>query len=141
MREITERHTADPNCAGCHARIDPYGYTMESYDPIGRWREQDVPDKVLNTRVKVPDGSNLDGVEGLRAYLLGKRRDAFVHQFCRKLLGFALGRGTQLSDEPLLAEMQAKLAANQYRVSIAIESIVLSRQFREIRGRDAVLEE
>ena len=82
-----------------------------------------------------------DGVEGLKAYLLGKRRDAFVHQFCRKLLGFALGRGVQLSDEPLLAEIQAKLAANQYRVSIAIESIVLSRQFREIRGRDAVIEE
>lgn len=141
MREITERHTADPNCAGCHARIDPYGYTMESYDPIGRWRDQDVPDKALNTRVTVPDGSDLDGVEGLRGYLLGKRRDAFVHQFCRKLLGFALGRGTQLSDEPLLAEMQAKLAANQYRVSIAIESIVQSRQFREIRGRDAVVEE
>jgi len=46
-----------------------------------------------------------------------------------------------LSDEPLLAEMQAKLAANQYRVSIAIEGIVHSRQFREIRGRDATVEE
>jgi Protein of unknown function (DUF1592)/Protein of unknown function (DUF1588)/Protein of unknown function (DUF1585)/Protein of unknown function (DUF1587)/Protein of unknown function (DUF1595)/Planctomycete cytochrome C len=141
MREITERHTADPKCASCHARIDPYGYTMESFDPIGRWRDSDVPDKRLDTKVKVPDGSEIDGVEGLRAYLLGKRRDAFVQQFCRKLLGFALGRGTQLSDEPLLAEIQAKLAANQYRVSIAIESIVQSRQFREIRGRDAVVEE
>jgi len=141
MREITERHTADPNCSGCHARIDPYGYTMESFDPIGRWRDSDVPDKRLDTKVKVPDGSEIDGVEGLRAYLLGKRRDAFVQQFCRKLMGFALGRGTQLSDEPLLAEMQAKLAANQYRVSIAIEGIVHSRQFREIRGRDATVEE
>ncbi len=141
MREITERHTADPNCSSCHARIDPYGYTMESFDPIGRWRDSDVPDKRLDTKVKVPDGSEIDGVEGLRAYLLGKRREAFVQQFCRKLLGFALGRGTQLSDEPLLTEMQAKLAANNYRVTIAIESIVQSRQFREIRGRDATVEE
>ncbi|MFM9194389.1 MAG: DUF1585 domain-containing protein, partial [Planctomycetia bacterium] len=61
----------------------------------------------------------------------------FVRVFCRKLLGYALGRGVQLSDEPLLDEMAARLAADGYRVSVAIDAIVTSPQFRMIRGRDA----
>jgi hypothetical protein len=48
-----------------------------------------------------------------------------------------LGRGTQLSDEPLLTEMQEQLAKNEYRFSVAVETILRSPQFREIRGRDA----
>ncbi|HEX3132008.1 MAG TPA: DUF1592 domain-containing protein, partial [Planctomycetota bacterium] len=141
VRQITERHTADPKCSSCHARIDPFGYTLESFDAIGRWREQDLAGRPLDTVAKVANGIELRGVDGLRDYLLNTRRDAFVKQFCRKLLGFALGRSVQLSDEPLIVEIQAKLAANHWRVSIAIDSIVLSRQFREIRGRDAVFEE
>ena len=58
-----------------------------------------------------------------------------MRQFCRKLLGYALGRGVQLSDEPLLDEMQRRLETNDYRVSAAVETIVRSRQFREIRGQ------
>jgi hypothetical protein len=68
--------------------------------------------------------------------LLTERREAFVGQFCRKLLGFALGRQMQLSDQTLLEDMQASLKANGYRVGTAIELIVRSRQFREIRGRE-----
>ena len=81
------------------------------------------------------DGSQFEGIEGLKAYLLTARREAFLKQFCRKLLGFALGRSTQLSDEPLLAEMRAVLAGNSYRFGSAVEVILRSRQFREIRGR------
>jgi hypothetical protein len=57
-----------------------------------------------------------------------------VRHFCRKLLGFALGRAVQLSDEPLLDEMIERLHKNDYRFSAAIETIVLSKQFRMIRG-------
>ena len=87
------------------------------------------------------DGDEFKGLDGLRNYLLTKRRDAFVRQFCRKLLGYALGRAVQLSDEPLLADMQSELAENGYRVDVAEEKIVLSRQFREIRGIETALGE
>jgi hypothetical protein len=60
-----------------------------------------------------------------------------VRQFCRKLLGYALGRSVLLSDDPLLDEMQTQLAANDFRVMTAVEQVVTSRQFREIRGREA----
>ena len=64
-----------------------------------------------------------------------------VRQFCRKLLGYALGRGVMLSDKPLLTEMQRQLAAHEYRFSTAVETILRSQQFREIRGMEMASEE
>jgi hypothetical protein len=92
--------------------------------------------RAIDTKAVFKDGTKLDGLEGLREYLVTKRRADFVRQFCRKLLGYALARGVQLSDEPLLDEMMERLEKNGYRMSIAIETIVRSRQFREIRGKD-----
>lgn len=136
VRELTEKHTADPRCAGCHARIDPFGYTLERYDAIGRHRDKDLGNRPINDRARVKDGTDLQGLEGLRTYLLTKGRSAFVRQFSKKLLGYALGRAVQLSDEPLLTDMQTRLAATGYPVRTVVDMIVGSRQFREIRGRD-----
>jgi hypothetical protein len=135
VRQLVEKHTSDPRCASCHVRIDPFGFALERYDAIGRYRERDLADRPVDTKSTLPDGSAIDGLDGLRDYLLTDRRDAFVRQFCRKLLGYSLGRGVLLSDEPLLDEMAARLKASDHRVSAALETIVLSRQFREIRGQ------
>jgi hypothetical protein len=141
VRQLVEKHVSDPKCAVCHARIDPYGFALENFDAIGRYRETDVGDRPIDARSQLSDGTLLDGFAGLQNYLVTVRRDAFVRQFCRKLLGYALGRSVQLSDEPLLAEMQAELNANEFRVASAVETIVRSPQFREIRGRASVTEE
>lgn len=140
MRQLVEKHSSDPRCAVCHQRIDAFGFSLESFDAIGRRREKDLGDRVIDTRVKTMDGTQFADVEGLRSYLLTQRRDAFLRQFCRKLLGYALGRAVQLSDEPLLTEMQTQLKAWDYRFTVAVETIVRSRQFREIRGRLAANE-
>jgi len=87
------------------------------------------------------DGAELDGLDGLRDYLLTKRRDAFLEQFCRKLLGYSLGRGVLLSDRPLISEMRDQLKSHKYRIGAAIETIVRSKQFREIRGKEMASEE
>ena len=87
------------------------------------------------------DGSEFDGLDGLRNYLLTKRRDAFLKQFCRKLLGYSLGRGVLLSDGPLISEMRDQLKSHDYHISAAIETIVRSKQFREIRGKEMASEE
>jgi hypothetical protein len=135
-RQLIERHSSDPACAKCHARIDPYGFALEGFDAIGRYRETDTAGLAIETRAKLPDGQEVDGLAGLRGYLLGTRRRAFVRQFCRKLLGYGLGRAVQLSDEPLLARMARELAEKEWRFHVAVEAIVRSRQFREIRGAD-----
>jgi hypothetical protein len=137
VRQLVEKHANDAKCANCHQRIDPLGFSLEAFDAIGRRREKDLGDRPIDTRARAMDGAQFDGLDGLANYLLTARREAFVRQFCRKLLGFALGRSTQLSDEALLAEMRATLISNGYRVGPAIEVIVRSRQFREIRGRES----
>ena len=136
VRQLVEQHSSNAKCAVCHQRIDPFGFSLEGFDAIGRLREKDMGDRPIDARVKAMDGARFEGLEGLKDYLLTTRREAFVRQFCRKLLGFALGRQMQLSDETLLEDMQAALKANGYRVGSAIEAIVRSRQFREIRGRE-----
>ena len=128
-RELIELHSSEPACARCHAKIDSYGFALEQYDAIGRLRPQSV-----DTIATLFDGTDVDGIEGLRGYLLGSRRQDVVRQFCRKLLGYALGREIQLSDEPLLEEMQKQLAENNYRFSVAAAIIVGSPQFQQIRG-------
>ena len=134
-RELIEKHSSVPACAKCHARIDPYGFALEQYDVLGRVRPVQI-----NTKSTLLSGTEIEGMSGLRDYLLTHRRDDVVHQYCRKLLGFALGREVQLSDEPLLADMQNKLKQNDYRFNVAVEAIVLSRQFRHIRGQESPTE-
>ncbi|MDA0589854.1 MAG: DUF1592 domain-containing protein [Planctomycetota bacterium] len=135
-RQMIERHSSDAACAKCHQRVDPLGFALEGFDAIGRRRERSQTGLAIDTKTTLADGHELVGLTGLRTYLLEQRRQAVVGQFCRKLLGYALGRETQLSDQPLLAQMQQKLAENGYRTSTAVLAIVQSRQFREIRGRN-----
>ncbi|MCH7685486.1 MAG: DUF1592 domain-containing protein [Planctomycetes bacterium] len=134
-RALIEQHSSVAACAKCHARIDPYGFALENFDAIGRLRDVDSTGRAIDTRTTLIDGTKIDGLEGLRNYLLTERRDEFVRQFCRKFFGYALGRAVQLSDEPLLDEMMQGLVKNDYRFSVAVETIVLSDQFRKIRGK------
>ena len=136
-RELTALHTQDARCAGCHARFDPFGFALEGFDAIGRRRDTDVAGRPIDTAATLPDGTRIDGHAELASYLAGPRSADFLRQFCRKLLGYALGRGIQLGDEPLLGEMQARLKAADGRVSAAVETIVTSPQFRSIRGAEA----
>jgi RNAse (barnase) inhibitor barstar len=129
-RQLIEKHSSDAGCAKCHRKIDPFGFALEQFDTDGSLRTE-----LVDTKTVAQDGSKLEGIEGLREYVLNHRRKDFVNQFCRKLLGYALGREIQLSDQPLLDEIQQKLAQNDYRFSTAVEAIVLSKQFRSIRGQ------
>jgi mono/diheme cytochrome c family protein len=140
VRELVERHSRDPKCAMCHAKVDPFGFALEAYDAIGRRRDRDLGDHAIRTEATLQDGTTFEGLDGLRDYLLVQRREAVSRQFSRKLLGYALGRAVQLSDTPLLDEL-TKIVADGGRFSAVVEAIVRSPQFREIRGRDTVVAE
>jgi hypothetical protein len=135
VRELVERHSRDAKCAVCHTRIDPIGFSLEAYDAIGRQRTTDLGDRPVEVDAKMKDGTEFSGLDGLRTYLLTKRRDTIARQFSRKLLGYALGRGVQLSDEPLLEEITRIVSSNR-PIGDVVEAIVRSPQFREIRGRE-----
>lgn len=124
-RQLIELHSSDTRCAGCHKRIDPYGFALEGFDTIGRLRQAD-------TKSITFDGAAIDGMAELRNYLLNQRHEDFLRQFNRKLLGYALGRSVQLSDQPLLDRL---VATDNAEIGKIIEQIVLSPQFQQIRGQ------
>jgi hypothetical protein len=141
VRQITERHSSDPKCFGCHARIDAYGYALESFDAIGRLRQLDLGSRPIDARVSLPNGVTIDGAAGLRDHLITLRQEEFLRSFCRKLLGYALGRGLKLSDNPLVADMMQSLRQNGYRFTAALDPLLDSPQFLRQRGLEATREE
>lgn len=137
-RQLVERHTRQQECAVCHVRIDPFGFALEKYDPIGRFRVKDSAGQPVDAKSKLKDGTEFEGIDGIRDYLLAKKKDVVTRLFCKRLLGYALGRAVTLSDTSLLDEMVAELNKNGGRVSAAVQAIVRSPQFRTVRGTDFV---
>ena len=136
IRQLVEKHAELPQCAICHQRIDPLGFALEEFDTIGRQRDQDIAGRPIDAEAQLQNGFRFAGMDGLKNYLLTERKDDFTKQFCRKLLGYALGRRILLSDRQLLQEMAAALDHHEGKVSAAILVIVRSKQFQFIRGSE-----
>ncbi len=127
VRERLAQHRANPSCAGCHSRIDPLGFALENYDPIGRWRDEEAGKPVDNS-AEMPDGHKFSGPQELRAVLMGKQ-DLFLRNITSKLLGYALGRGLNLYDQCTVDAIVAEVKNNKYSSRRLIEAIVLSPPF------------
>jgi mono/diheme cytochrome c family protein len=136
LRQMLERHRADPNCAACHARFDSFGLAFETFDPVGRHRTSDLRGRTVDVRATFPGGTEGEGLLGIQQYIRDHRQDDFVHGFVSKLLAYALGRSVAISDEPLIREIGSKLARDGSRFETVVESIVTSRQFLNKRGRE-----
>ena len=141
LPQLLARHRESKSCASCHQRFDSIGLVFEGYGPIGERRDHDLGGRPIAAQATFPDGSQGQGLDGLRQYLSQRRQDDFVDNLCRKLLVYALGRGLMLSDEPFIKAMRSKLAADGYRFESLILSIVSSRQFLDRRGRDDAREQ
>lgn len=137
LREALMQHRTDSACAVCHERIDPLGFALESFDPIGRFRAADESGGAIDDTGEMPGGITFKGFAGLRDYIQ-KNEAQFTSQFCRKLLGYALGRQTLPSDRKLLAQMQASLKSQNSHFSAAVLDIITSRQFLHRRSESAV---
>lgn len=138
LRQMLERHRANPSCAGCHARFDSFGLAFEKFDPVGSLRSHDLAGRTVDARASFPGGVDGEGVDGIRQYIRDRRQDDFVRGFIGKMLAFALGRSLALSDEPLVDDINARLAAGGYRFETIVDSIVTSRQFLNKRGQEVV---
>jgi mono/diheme cytochrome c family protein len=129
LRQMLERHRANPSCAACHARFDSFGLAFETFDPVGERRTSDLAGRAVDARATFPGGVEGEGVPGIRQFIRAHREANFVRGFASKLLAYALGRSLALSDDLLIEEMGRKLAGNGYRFETVIDSIVTSRQF------------
>lgn len=134
VRQRLEAHRREAACRNCHERIDPLGFALESYDPLGRWRESYRDGQAIETSAKLSNGNEIDGPDGLRGYLR-EREGLFRRTLCRKLLGYALGRRESIHDVMLVERMLEDLQ-DDGRFGTLVERIVTSRQFR-FRRTDA----
>lgn len=136
VRERLKAHRRNAKCVNCHARIDPPGFALEHFDPIGRWREHYRDGKTIDDSATTREGAAIAGFSGLREYLEG-HEEQIMRNFSKKLLGYALGRSLSPTDQELIEEMVDTLQTGSGRVSDAVLKVVLSKQFRYRRREES----
>jgi hypothetical protein len=128
LRERMEQHRASPTCAGCHKVLDPLGFALENFDGVGAWRTREAG-LAIDASGMLADGSKVDGVVALRNALVA-RSDIFVQTLTEKLMIYALGRGLQYYDRPVVRGIVRQAAKHDYRFSSLIMGIVTSTPFQ-----------
>jgi mono/diheme cytochrome c family protein len=128
MRETLEAHRANPVCASCHKIFEPMGIALENFDAVGGWRTLEDGSPIDASGVLV-DGTKVENVVSLRKWLEG-RSDQFVRVVAEKLLIYALGRGVEFQDMPMVRAIVRGAAPGQYRFSSLVLGIVKSDPFQ-----------
>ena len=127
MRERLALHRASPACASCHRIMDPLGFALENFDPIGAWRTRDSG-TVIDASDSLFDGTAVDGPSSLRQYL-EKSEDLFVGNFARNLMMFALGRVLQPTDMAAVRRVALRASTHDNEFSAFVLGIVSSPPF------------
>ncbi len=133
VRERLEKHRSNPACASCHALIDPLGFGLENFDPIGALRKEENGSPLDTTGV-LTTGQTFRNAPELAEVILKDKREAFVRCLTKKLFTYALGRSPQAYDRPTLDSISAKLAKDDYRFQTLITSLIDSLPFQKRRG-------
>ena len=128
MRERMQQHHANPVCATCHRIFEPIGFSLENYDAIGLWRT-DEAGAPIDPAGQFVDGSRIDGPASLRDLLL-RYSPQYVRNVTEKLLTYALGRGIEYGDMPLVRSIVRDAAGGNYRFSSLVLGIVKSAPFQ-----------
>jgi hypothetical protein len=135
LRERMERHRNSPVCASCHQRMDPLGFALENFDAVGKWRTT-ADGAPIDPSASFPDGSRFEGPTGLRALMVSHRED-FVRTLTGKLLAYAIGRGLDHHDLPVIRTIVREAAPADYSWSSIIAGIVRSAPFSMALASDA----
>lgn len=129
VREQLEEHRKNPDCASCHALLDPLGFALENFDGVGMYR-YDEDDKPIDASGELIDGTKFKGLGELKKALAG-RKDQFTRAFAEKLLTYALGRGMRLADNCVVDDVAKAAQDDGYRPKAMIHAIVQSDAFRK----------
>jgi len=132
MRERMEEHRQNAACAGCHKMMDPIGFALENFDAVGKWRTTESG-KPLDVSGELTDGSKLSGVTSLRE-ALNRYSPQFLQTFAEKLLTYALGRGVEYQDMPVVRSIVRQAAVHEYRFSSIVQAVVTSDVFQNNGG-------
>ncbi len=132
LRQQLELHRAQAECAGCHQRMDPLGFGLENFDPIGRWRDELRGDPI-DASGELPGGASFTGPEELKDILL-EQKEAFSRNLSERMLGYALGRGIEYFDRPAVDELIRTLSENEFRSLPFLQAVAASYPFQHRRN-------
>jgi len=135
LRQRLELHREKPECKGCHERIDPLGFGLESYDAIGRWRTA-VGEVPVDTAGKLLSGESFNGVAEMKQVLV-RREAEITRNLAERLLAYALGRGVEPSDLPTIRRIVAAAEKDNFRTGTLVAEVVRSLPFRYRLGEKA----
>jgi len=127
LRARMEQHRTDPNCAACHKIFEPLGLAMENFDGVGAWRATEAGLPIDTTGV-TNDGVALDGIRSLREFAL-QNGDVFAQSVTEKLLTYAIGRGLEYEDMPLVRSITHDAADDDYKFSSLLMGVIQSPAF------------
>ena len=133
VRERMIQHRADPVCASCHVKMDPLGFSLEQFDGIGKWRDSGEDGLPVDSTAIFPDGTTFHGPAGLRALLM-EQSDEFVRAATEKMLTYALGRGIEYYDQPVVRDILRESEMDNFSWSSIILGIVNSTPFQMRRS-------
>lgn len=128
LRQKTELHRENPACAACHRVMDPLGFGLENFDPIGRWRERDDFGKPVDAIGELPGKQRFTSPKELRTILM-RRKDVFVRTLTKRMVTFAFGRTVSGYDEVVVDDIADAVIANGYRLDDLIQRVVSSYPF------------
>jgi hypothetical protein len=132
LRERMEEHRSKPGCASCHRLMDPLGFGLENYGPLGAWRDKDGSHAVEATG-QLTSGQMFEGSAALITILSQEKRELYHKCLTRKLLTYALGRGLDYYDKCAVNEILGKLEKDD-RFQTLIMAVVESVPFQKRRG-------
>jgi hypothetical protein len=127
MRERMEAHRENPACQGCHRLMDPIGFALESFDAVGRFRTMEN-NQPIDTSGVLYDGTEINTADDLSAFLLNYK-DSFLRNATQRMLTYALGRGIEYEDMPLVRKVQAEAAQDDFRFHALVKAVVQSEAF------------
>jgi hypothetical protein len=129
VREQLELHRANAVCASCHRVIDPVGFALENFNPVGQWRATGEDGAPLDTGGVLADGSKVDGPAALREAILS-RPEAFATVLTERMMTYALGRRVEPSDMPVVRRIVRAAARGNYQFGALVMGIVESAPFQ-----------
>ncbi len=139
LRQRMEAHRTNPICSSCHTIFEPLGLALENFDPVGAWRLTDSGN-VIDPTGYAPDGTYLEGVQSLRG-MLKNYQGQFATVVTEKLLTYALGRGVEFEDMPMLREIMAQASEDDYSFSSLVMGVVQSTAFTMNMKHDLAMNE
>lgn len=128
LRDQLEKHRSNPTCYECHRKIDPHGFVLETFDPIGRWRDTYKDKLPIDSAGKLADGSTFNSISEYRHVLL-TREDQVTRAIASKLLSLGSGRRMEAGDRRELDRIVFLQQSKGQGFQDLVESLVISDIF------------